>query len=288
MMENNIMEEAQSEAARNMEETQCEATSNMEEAQSEAARIVEEAQSEAARIVEEAQCEAARIMEDAKGSADLLIEKYLKTEQKNYKYELNKEMSRFTNERLEDTKRAAATHTEMCDATNALQVKWIQTLDDALHQMTSVKAEFYAHLHDWQVSLFSSEIKPLAERYLELYRIINVDKLLREAILFQNSTEIPDAITAGLQKLNKTLTTFLRRFEAALNGLDLYVYYPNVGDMFDDMWHIPDDEEEEYYGKQIKECIIPGIAKKANDDYGDDVLIPAVVKVEVENEHEYF
>ena len=35
--------------------------------------------------------------------------------------------------------------------------------------------------------------------------------------------------------------------------------------------------------KYIKECIVPGIAKKANDDYGDDVLIPAVVKVETEN-----
>ena len=43
------------------------------------------------------------------------------------------------------------------------------------------------------------------------------------------------------------------------------------------------DEDEEYYGKRIKECVVPGIAKKANDDCGDDVLIPAVVKVEMEN-----
>ena len=88
---------------------------------------------------------------------------------------------------------------------------------------------------------------------------------------------------AGLQKLNKTLTTFLRRFELSLNGLDLYVFYPNPGDEFDETWHILDDEDEEYEGKYIKECIVPGIAKKANDDYGDDVLIPAVVKVETEN-----
>ena len=45
--------------------------------------------------------------------------------------------------------------------------------------------------------------------------------------------------------------------------------------------HIPDDED--YEGKYIKECVVPGIAKKANDDFGDDVLIPAVVKVETEN-----
>ena len=164
--------------------------------------------------------------------------------------------------------------------------------------MSDIKSEFYSHLHNWQVSLFPKEIKPLAERFLELYRIINVDKMLREEILLKSlSDEMSDDLTdsrvdknndleiriAGLQKLNKTLTTFLRRFELSLNGLDLYVFYPNPGDEFDETWHILDDEDEEYEGKYIKECIVPGIAKKANDDYGDDVLIPAVVKVETEN-----
>lgn len=285
-----------------------EATQIVEEAKREASRIINDAKLEASRINESAQttantiiCEAnGKATERAKESADKLIEKYLASEQKRFKGELNEELSRHTAELLDSTKRAATTHTEMCDATNALQVKWVQTLDDALSQMAAVKAEFYAHIHDWQVSLFPNEIKPLAERYLELYRIINVDKLLREAILFQNEsiqtensdgTEIeeasnmdcPPTVITGLQRLNKTLTTFLRRFEVALNGLDLYVFYPNAGDEFDDMWHIPDDEDEGYYGKRIKECVVPGIAKKANDDCGDDVLIPAVVKVEMEN-----
>jgi zinc protease len=56
------------------------------------------------------------------------------------------------------------------DAANALQVNWIQALDNALSQMTAVKTEFYAHIHNWQVSLFPGKLKPLAERYLELYR----------------------------------------------------------------------------------------------------------------------
>ena len=207
-------------------------------------------------------------------------------------------MRKFTDAYIENSNRAMTVHTEMCDATNAVQARWIQALDDTISKMSDVKSEFYSHLHNWQVSLFPKEIKPLAERFLELYRIINVDKMLREEILLKSlSDEMSDDLTdsrvdknndleiriAGLQKLNKTLTTFLRRFELSLNGLDLYVFYPNPGDEFDETWHILDDEDEEYEGKYIKECIVPGIAKKANDDYGDDVLIPAVVKVETEN-----
>lgn len=206
-------------------------------------------------------------------------------------------MRKFTDAYIENSSRAVAVHTEMCDATNVFQARWIQALDDTISKMTDVKSEFYSHLHDWQVSLFPKEIKPLAERFLELYRIINVEKLLREEILLETSSVVTDDVLnkkdektdefeiriAGLQKLNKTLTTFLRRFEVSLNGLDLYVYYPNPGDEFDETWHIPDDEDEEYEGKHIKECVIPGIAKKANDDLGDDVLIPAVVKIEMES-----
>lgn len=292
---------AQEEAHHMMEESRREADRMIHESRLEAERILESAQRSANNMIQDANSKA---NEKAKESSDRLIERYLAAEQKQFKEELNEELRRHTAGILESSKRAATTHTEMCNATNALQVKWVQALDDALSQMTAVKAEFYAHIHDWQVSLFPSEIRPLAERYLELYRIINVDKLLRETILFKNKTadgststenlagteaiavskeECPDTVIMGLQRLNKTLTTFLRRFEVALNGLDLYVFYPNVGDEFDDMWHIPDDEDEEYHGKRIKECVVPGIAKKANDNCGDDVLIPAVVRVEMES-----
>lgn len=275
-------------------------------ARAEAERITNDANAEASRIIEEAKARAKEIddsvtkqvSEAAKDKTEKLISRYLTEEQKSYKSELNDEMRKFTDTYIENSSRAMTVHTEMCDATNAVQARWIQALDDTISKMTDVKSEFYSHLHDWQVSLFPKEIKPLAERFIELYRIINVDKLLREEILFKPlSGEMSDNLTdknvdenddseiriAGLQKLNKTLTTFLRRFELSLNGLDLYVFYPNPGDEFDETWHIPDDEDEEYEGKRIKECVVPGIAKKANDDLGDDVLIPAVVKVEMES-----
>lgn len=275
-------------------------------AEVEAKRITNDANAEAIRIIEEAKVRAKEIddsvtkeaSEKAKDKAEKLVSRYLTEEQKSYKLELNDEMRKFTDAYIENSNRAMTVHTEMCDATNAVQARWIQALDDTISKMSDIKSEFYSHLHDWQVSLFPKEIKPLAERFLELYRIINVDKMLREEILLKSlSDEMSDDLTdsrvdknndleiriAGLQKLNKTLTTFLRRFELSLNGLDLYVFYHNPGDEFDETWHILDDEDEEYEGKYIKECIVPGIAKKANDDYGDDVLIPAVVKVETEN-----
>lgn len=266
----------------------------------EAKKITNDANAESSRIIEKAKARAKEIddsvAKEAKDRAEKLVSRYLIEEQKSYKLELNNEMRKFTDAYIENSSRAMTVHTEMCAATNAVQVRWIQALDDAISKMTDVKSEFYSHLHNWQVSLFSKEIKPLAERYLELYRIINVDKLLREEILLKPlSGEKSDDLTnkemnenddletriVGLQKLNKTLITFLRRFEVSLNGLDLYVFYPNPGDVFDETWHIPDDEN--YEGKYIKECVVPGIAKKANDDFGDDVLIPAVVKVERES-----
>lgn len=290
-----------------LQDAQDKANQIEEEARREAGRIIDEAKLEATRINENAHIDASTIIDGAKESADKLIERYLVSEQKRFKGELNEELSRHTAELLDSSKRADITHIEMCNATNALQIKWVNTLENALSQMADVKAEFYAHIHDWQVSLFPSEIKPLAERYQELYRIINVDKLLREALLFKNKTcddsiriessdgteivaasseECPATVIEGLQKLNNNLTILLRKFELALNGLDLYVFYPKVGDKFDDMWHVPYDEmdeKKESSEKRVKECVTPGIAKKAKDDYGDDVVIPAEVIVEMEN-----
>ena len=204
-------------------------------AEVEAKRITNDANAEASRIIEKAKARAKEIddsvAKEAKDRAKKLVSRYLIEEQKSYKLELNNEMRKFTDAYIENSSRAMTVHTEMCDATNAVQVRWIQALDDAISKMTDVKSEFYSHLHNWQVSLFSKEIKPLAERYLELYRIINVDKLLREEILLKPlSGEKSDDLTnkkmnenddletriVGLQKLNKTLITFLRRFEESI------------------------------------------------------------------------
>lgn len=281
-----------------------EAEKILEQARAEAQELVDEAKKEASRINEEAQNTAETIIENAKEQAkelsSALVSTHIADAQRNYKKEFNEEMEKFSDLYFANTRRAATIHGEMCDSTNAFQAEWVHTLNEAVEQLNAIKSEFYAHLHDWQVSLYPTEIRPLAERFLELYRIINVDKLLREEIVFQLTSDsnvddmtskeiaLPEnkhllespTVVSGLQRLNKTLTTFLRRFEVSLNGLDLYVYYPKPGERFDEICHIIEDEE--CTGNIISECVVPGIAKKANDSYGDDILIPAIVRTKME------
>ena len=73
--------------------------------------------------------------------------------------------------------------------------------------------------------------------------------------------------------------TFLRHFEAALDGLGLYAYFPQPGELFDEMRHTPEDEDAVCEGKTIQFCIQPGIAKKSSDGGEDDVVIPAEVRL---------
>lgn len=253
-----------------------------------------EAQAEADSIKRNAQTEADEIVASAKKAsverADELVSEYIADSQKQYKKELEDDMSRLSEEFLSKTKRADDYHEEMNNSTNAFQRDWVRTMDNALEQLNTVKADFYKHLHDWQSSLYKNQTEPLAERFVELYRIINVDKLLREEIISQSAEEhsagaespVSTATVTKLQKLNNNLKTFLRRFELSLNKLDLYVFYPKAGEIFDDMYHVLEDEDAENVGRAISECIIPGIKKKANDDFGDDVIIRAEVRTETE------
>ena len=155
-------------------------------------------------------------------------------------------------------------------------------MDNTLEQLNAVKADFYQHLSQWQKALYPRKGKALADCYLELYRILNVEKLLREEVVFQ--ADQPQAgpspkTVEGLHKLNKTLTKFLRHFEAALDGLGLYAYFPQPGELFDEMRHTPEDEDAVCEGKTIQFCIQPGIAKKSSDGGEDDVVIPAEVRL---------
>ena len=61
----------------------------------------------------------------------------------------------------------------------------------------------------------------------------------------------------------------------------MYVYYPKDGEVYDEVWHVIEDDAEFDASKEhrIKQCILPGIAKKVNDDSEDDVIIMATVKV---------
>lgn len=262
----------------------------LQEAKNQAAQIVENAKLEAERINQSAQTAADAILAEAqaktensaKERADKLVQKYLAQAQREMRQACDAEMEVRLQETLRQARTLETIHGEMCDKTNTLQANWIKALDNTLEQLNAVKTDFYQHLSQWQKALYPREVKALAECYLELYRMLNVDKLLREEVVFQADqpqTEPSPKTVEGLHKLNKTLTTFLRHFEAALDGLGLYAYYPQPGELFDEMRHTPEDEDAVCEGKTIQFCIQPGIAKKSSDGGEDDVVIPAEVRL---------
>lgn len=262
----------------------------LQEAKNQAAQIVENAKLEAERINQSAQTAADAILAEAqaktensaKERADKLVQKYLAQAQREMRQTCDAEMEVRLQETLRQARTLETIHGEMCDKTNTLQANWIKALDNTLEQLNAVKTDFYQHLSQWQKALYPREVKALAECYLELYRMLNVDKLLREEVVFQADqpqTEPSPKTVEGLHKLNKTLTTFLRHFEAALDGLGLYAYSPQPGELFDEMRHTPEDEDAVCEGKTIQFCIQPGIAKKSSDGGEDDVVIPAEVRL---------
>lgn len=262
----------------------------LQEAKNQAAQIVENAKLEAERINQSAQTAADAILAEAqaktensaKERADKLVQKYLAQAQREMRQACDAEMEVRLQKTLSQARTLETIHGEMCDKTNTLQANWIKALDNTLEQLNAVKTDFYQHLSQWQKALYPREVKALAECYLELYRMLNVYKLLREEVVFQADqpqTEPSPKTVEGLHKLNRTLTTFLRHFEAALDGLGLYAYYPQPGGLFDEMRHTPEDEDAVCEGKTVQFCIQPGIAKKSSDGGEDDVVIPAEVRL---------
>ena len=267
------------EEERLLQEAKNQATQIVENAKLEAERINQSAQTAADAILAEAQ---AKTENSAKERADKLVQKYLAQAQREMRQACDAEMEVRLQETLRQARTLETIHGEMCDKTNTLQANWIKVLDNTLEQLNAVKTDFYQHLSQWQKALYPREVKALAECYLELYRMLNVDKLLREEVVFQADqpqTEPSPKTVEGLHKLNKTLTTFLRHFEAALDGLGLYAYYPQPGELFDEMRHTPEDEDAVCEGKTVQFCIQPGIAKKSSDGGEDDVVIPAEVRL---------
>lgn len=288
----------------------------IDEARKAADGIIANARAEAGKILAEAKMKraesrtGANISEAAissKAVSEELVRKYIREDRLRYKKELESELNDKLSNQFEILGKVEIMHNEMCERTNSIQASWNLALSNALDEINKYKAELYKYLHDWQASLYPYELRSVAERYVELYRIINVERLLNEEILFQAfkdgtsagnlnrpkndgivikdtgvSKNLPAPSTIeGLKKLNKTLTTFLHKFELSLNGFDMYVFYPKQGDKFDEVWHVLDDDADFSNSKdyQVESCVVPGVAKKVNDAGEDDVIIPAIVTV---------
>ena len=252
-------------------------------------KIINNAERKAAQIIEQARTEAEEMKRAAKAEVQQKREslceeeekmrarmgEYWENQQKQDREKLNAEMARLSEDYLKETKRMEQIHDQMCDDTNKLQVSWNIVMDNVLSTIQETKTDFYSYLQKWKTSLYPVEVERLARCYVDLYRIINVDRLLGEELLGENSSE---ETLNGLQKLKNTLSFFLNQYQMALHGLDLYVYSPKEGESFDDYFHTL-AENIDGTEKRIVECITPGIMKKAQNENDDDVVIRAVVRV---------
>ena len=213
------------------------------------------------------------------------LKKHLYEYHQSYRNSSERKITSLINDGQKNLSKTEEFHDKMCAKTNELQASWIKALSKLSDEMTSQKEEFYKHLHNWQKGLYPHEFEQLAERYTELYRIIDIDKLIIEIITNINSQHdlnegigMPETV-ARLEKLDKALHIFLHKFEVSLGGLGLYVYRAEEGAQFDYIWHTNVDDSVDCNGKCIKKCIVPGIARRSADDGEDDVIIPALVSI---------
>ncbi len=281
---------AQREAGRIRAAARQDAENMREEAKRGADAISREAEQNRVKVLAQARQEALTIQSQAgeysktvaKERTDELVRKYMTKAQEEFKRENSESVSQMITDDRKMIKSVDELHQEMCDATNTLQAEWIKALD-------GLKTDLYKHLRNWQVALYPRGLKQIAENFTMLYRIVNIDKVICEEILFQETeAEHPSAVTIEkLQKLNRKLTTLLRKYEMALKGFDLYLYYPKADEIFDEVYHTLDDSEMQYEDAempyeeldlQIAEWVVPGVVKKY-DNGDEDVLVRSAVRV---------
>ena len=271
-------------AQRRYDELIQEGEQRLREARDEADRIINEAKRQAEEIRQAANRDAEN---QAQQDASSLVRRYIADAQTRYKHELDAEMNQMTQKSMESTRRRVDETQHMIDETNRIQREWVAALQQTVDQMNAAKSDLYAQMKKWQLSLYFQNIMPLAQNYVDLYRVINVDRLLREEIVPKDESHGPEPseqVINGLNRINSALNTVLRKYESSLKNLDLYVYYPAAGEMFDDEAHVPNkDYDMDLTGKRISGYILPGIKKKANDDMGDEVIIKAEVTIVMEN-----
>ncbi len=293
------------------------AESSAEGIRKEAEQIKAEAEqirAEAEQIKTEAEQKAAEAMERAEKSTGILIARHLSGEREAFRTQLRDDVKAELERNREVLGVSEEIHNDMCDQTNNLQAAWVRSLDHSIGELNKIKEDFYERIRRWQSSLYPHELLPLAQRYVELYRIVNVDRIIAEAVLaaeenvnkenadkesvdkenvnkenadkenVNKENAGPSPVVESLKKLGRTLTIFLRKYETSLNGLDMYVFFPEPETAFDDVWQVAEDDSVIEYNRKytVSECIVPGIAKKINDSGEDDVIIPAVVRVKEE------
>ena len=285
-----ILKSADYGADRRRHEAEIQAQEIVNRAQNQAATIIRRADEESVEKVRLAEARAKRIKDDSESRVKETINSYLATERNSRITQIETNIRSSLEKSNESLGKIEAVHNEMCDITNELQRAWALSINSSMEELKEMQNSLYSHMRTWQTSLYLNELRPLAQSYVDLYRIVNIDKLFTDEIFDLTVTEKDDARVSletsstlkGLNKLNENLNFFLKRFEAALRAFDMYIFMPEYGQKFDEVWHVVEDDRDfdNAGDPRILSCIIPGVAKKFlvdNGDKEDQVIIRAVV-----------
>lgn len=307
--ENQILDKARNEASRILREAEEEAARIRAEAikeRSEAQQLLQHNRERAGQLEQER-----KSMEEQETHLDAIVKektgqlaaRYLRDYQADLRNQWNLETAEELREDMEAVRQLNEAKAALCDTTNDLKVTWRKNLEETIEDMKTLQRDLDDRLRSWQSALYPREFRPIADCYVQLYRILTQDQLLTSEILAQpgevsaealSETPSPDQVAdserpaadqrlhpetlQSLKKLNTSLQTFLKKFEKALIKLGLSVYTPQPGERFDDVMHTAAEEEDDPYSKVVSRCFVPGVVRQSGGGLEDaDPVIRAVV-----------
>ena len=241
-------------------------------ARQEAEEILAAARKEAEKRVSEAEAQAKA---QAQARAEALCAQYLADYRRNLRGEMEREAAA---ENLRDTAAAqeqAAARRQMSAELDALRVSWRTDLERVVAEMRGLQGELEGGLRAWQRALYPREMLPLADVYVQLYRIVNRDELFASAL----SSAPTEETARGLQELAVALSALLARLGRAMGKLGLHLYIPAPGEPYDDVLQAAPGGE--IPGAVVAECLVPGVVCAPDGDLEEgNPLIRALVRLQ--------
>lgn len=291
-------------AGRALEQAKAQAQQILNNAQTEANRILADAEREKRKVLDawahvqareseiaekeaELKRQSARTEGQVKERADRLIAQYLRDYQSRLRTQWNRQLEVEARQEERAIESLNNIKDDMCRTTNELKVTWRNKLEETVEEMKRMQTELDMKLRNWQVALYPREFRAIADCYVQLYRILTQDQLLTREIVAREADRPqeyhPETIET-LKQLNLSLTTFLKKFEKAMNKLGLYVFVPEAGELYDDVLHIPFDSAiEDPDGMVVSRCEVPGVMRQTSGDLEEgEPVIRATVRLKAQ------
>lgn len=227
--------------------------------------------------------------EAAKAVLDEYFEKRLQEQREEFK----KWEMEFSEKDIERAEMADVIHGQMCDETNAVQAQFGSKLNETIESLRDIESAFFSKIYSWQKSLYPRDMEPIGRHYINLYNALNLDKLIKAEAVFQmNQGEAKPSMETveALEKLEIKLQKLLKKYERALQGLGLYVQFPQEGEPYDDVLYSCSLDPVE--PAVITKCISPAVIHKMEGAGNEKTVIKAEVEVRITGKeaisHEYY